>query len=125
MTTRAVLFDLGNTLVGYYTSAEFPEVLQRCLQECAEVLGLPQDAARARDTYDRALLLNKEQPSYAVRSLAERLEFLFGATVSTDTLVTAFLKPIFGMAKLDPHALYVLEELRRAGIKTAIVSNTP
>ena len=31
--TRAILFDLGNTLVGYYTSTEFPLVLRRCLRE--------------------------------------------------------------------------------------------
>jgi putative hydrolase of the HAD superfamily len=125
MTTRAVLFDLGNTLVGYYTSAEFPGVLQRCLRECAEAQGLPEDSARDRDTYDRALLLNKEQSDFAVRPLAERLEGLFGATASPDALVAAFLKPIFAMARLDPHALFVLEALRSAGIKTGIVSNTP
>jgi HAD superfamily hydrolase (TIGR01509 family) len=120
---RAVLFDLGNTLVRYYTSAEFPDILRRCLQECREALGLPEDSARNRDTYDRALLLNTERPDFAVRPLAERLEWLFGVT--SDALVAAFLKPIFAVAKLDPQALNVLEELQRMGIKTAIVSNTP
>jgi HAD superfamily hydrolase (TIGR01509 family) len=124
-TPSAVLFDLGNTLVGYYTSAEFPEVLRRCLQECAEALGLPKDSARERDTYNRALLLNQEQTDYAVRPLTDRLEALFGAPASSDALVAAFLRPIFSMARLDPHALFVLEALRRAGIRTAIVSNTP
>ena len=125
MTTRAVLFDLGNTLVGYYTSAEFPSVLQLCLRECAEALGLPEDPGRERNTYNRALRLNKEQPDCAVRPLTERLERLFGASASPDALVAPFLKPIFSMARLDPHALFVLDELRSAGIKTAIVSNTP
>jgi len=125
MTTRAVLFDLGNTLVGYYTSAEFPGVLQRCLRECAEAQGLPEDSARERESYDRALLLNRERSDYAVRPLIGRLERLFGATASPDTLVAAFLKPIFSMARLDPHALFVLDALRSAGIKTGIVSNTP
>jgi putative hydrolase of the HAD superfamily len=122
---RAVLFDLGNTLVGYYRSAEFPDVLHRCLQECADVLGLPADSARGRETFNRALLLNEEQPNCAVRPLAERLKFLFGADVPSATLVAAFLKPIFRTARLDPHAVHVLETLRSAGIKTAIVSNTP
>jgi len=125
VTTRAVLFDLGNTLVGYYTSAEFPDVLRRCLEECAEALGLPEDSARERDTYNRALILNQERPDCAVRPLTERLERLFGASAAPDVLVAAFLRPIFSMARLDPHALFVLEALRRAGIKTAIVSNTP
>ena len=122
---RAVLFDLGNTLVGYYTSAEFPGVLRKCLRECSEALGLPEDSARDRDTYDRALLLNQEQPDYAVRPLTERLEQLFGVPASPDALVAAFLKPIFSMARLEPHAISVLETLRATGIKTAIVSNTP
>ena len=125
MATRAVLFDLGNTLVGYYTSAQFPGVLRQCLRECTEALGLPEDSARHRDTYDRALLLNREQPDYAVRPLTERLEQLFGVVDSPDALVAAFLKPIFSMARLEPHAISVLETLRATGIKTAIVSNTP
>jgi len=125
MTTRAVLFDLGNTLVDYYTSAEFPGVLQRCLRECAEAQGLPEDCARERETYTRALLLNKEQSDYAVRPLIGRLGRLFEATASPDALVAAFLRPIFSMARLDPHALFVLDALRGAGIKTGIVSNTP
>jgi putative hydrolase of the HAD superfamily len=125
VTTRAVLFDLGNTLVGYYTSAEFPGVLRRCLQECADALGLPEDSARDDDTFNRALSFNCEQPDYAVRPLAERLERLFGAVASPDALVATFLRPIFATARLDPQAAYVLETLRTAGIKTAIVSNTP
>jgi putative hydrolase of the HAD superfamily len=123
VTTRAVLFDLGNTLVGYYASAEFPGVLRQCLMECIEALGLPEDSARDRDIYDRALRLNQEQPDYAVRPLTERLERLFG--VAASDLVAAFLKPIFSIARLEPHAVSVLEMLRATGIRTAIVSNTP
>lgn len=33
MAIRAILFDLGNTLVGYYASGEFPLVLRQCLRE--------------------------------------------------------------------------------------------
>jgi FMN phosphatase YigB (HAD superfamily) len=82
-------------------------------------------STRARDTFNHALLLNKEQPNHAVRPLAERLTLLFGADVPSATVVAAFLKPIFKTAKLEPHAVYVLETLRSADIKTAIVSNTP
>jgi putative hydrolase of the HAD superfamily len=127
---RAILFDLGNTLVGYYTSNEFPLVLRRCLRECASTLGQTEDPARDEDLFERALLLNREQSDYAVRPLAARLQELFGAYESLDevfarTLGTAFLKPIFDMARLDPQAVPLLEALRGRGIKTAIVSNTP
>jgi FMN phosphatase YigB (HAD superfamily) len=127
---RAILFDLGNTLVGYYTSSEFPLVLRRCLRECASALGQSEDPARDEDLFERALLLNREQAGYAVRPLSARLQELFGAEVSLDeasarALGTAFLKPIFAMARPDPQAVPLLEALRGRGIKTAIVSNTP
>ena len=128
MATRAILFDLGNTLVGYFTSSEFPLVLRRCLRECARALGQTEDPARDEDMFERALLLNREQSDYAVRPLAGRLHELFGEYESLDAgsaLGTAFLKPIFAMARPDPQAVPLLEVLRGRGIKTAIVSNTP
>jgi len=123
---RAILFDLGNTLVGYFTSSEFPLVLRRCLRECASALGHTEDRARDEDLFERALLLNRERSDYAVRPLSTRLQELFGADeASARALGTAFLKPIFAMARLDPQAVPLLEVLRGRGIKTAIVSNTP
>ena len=130
MAIRAILFDLGNTLVGYYTSSEFPFVLRRSLRECACALGQSEDPARDEDLFERALLLNREQSDYAVRPLAARLQELFGAYESLDeasarAFDAAFLKPIFARARLDPQAVPLLEALRGRGIKTAIVSNTP
>jgi putative hydrolase of the HAD superfamily len=127
---RAILFDLGNTLVGYYTSTEFPLVLRQCLRECVRALGHSEDPARDEDLFERALLLNREQSDYAVRPLAARLQELFGVYESLDeasatALGAAFLKPIFATARLNPQAVPVLEALQGRGIKTAIVSNTP
>src|SRR6476646_11060937 len=130
MAIRAILFDLGNTLVGYYTSSEFPVVLRRCLRECTGALGQTEDPARDEELFQRALFLNREQSDYGVRPLAGRLQELFGPYQSLDessarALSTAFLKPIFATARLDPHAIPLLEALRGRSIKTAIVSNTP
>ena len=66
MAIRAILFDLGNTLVGYYTSSEFPLVLRQCLRECASALGHTEDRARDEDLFERALALNREPSDYAV-----------------------------------------------------------
>jgi putative hydrolase of the HAD superfamily len=127
---RAILFDLGNTLVGYYTSNEFPQVLRRSLLECASALGHTGGHALDEDLFERALNLNREQSDYAVRPLSARLQELFGPDEALDetsarALCTAFLKPIFAMARPDPQAVPLLESLRGRGIKTAIVSNTP
>lgn len=130
MTIRAVLFDLGNTLVHYYTSSEFPGVLRQCLHVCTATLGLEGDATWQQQLFERALLLNRERQDHAVRPLITRLEELFNYGQRLDensasALESAFMTPIFAMARLDPDSLTVLESLRACGIKTAIVSNTP
>jgi putative hydrolase of the HAD superfamily len=130
MPVRAVLFDLGNTLVAYYDGAEFPQVLRECLQQCAAVLGWPEDAARDDALFARAMALNAESPDCAVRPLDRRLSELFGLDGSVDAstlprLCDAFLKPIFQRARLDPEAIPVLQSLRERDIKVGIVSNSP
>lgn len=127
---KAVLFDLGNTLVGYYKSAEFPSVLRRCLRRCSEAQGWPGDLDRDEALFERALQLNQERPDFAVRPLGERLRHLFDTHGALDDLAlaglsAAFMEPIFDLARLSPQAPIVLAGLRRRGIKTAIVSNTP
>jgi len=127
---RTVLFDLGNTLVGYYTSAQFPSVLRRCLHQCAEADGWPGDVDREEALFGRALQLNQERLDFAVRPLGERLRELFDSRGTLDDVAlgrlgAAFVKPIFDLARPDPQAPIVLEWLRHRGIKTAIVSNTP
>src|SRR6185369_700671 len=109
------------TLVGYYTSGEFPVVLRRCVRECASALGQTEDRGRDEDLFERALLLNLEQSDYAVWPLSARLQELFGAYESIDeasaeALATTFLKPIFAIARLDPQAIPLLEALRGRGI---------
>jgi len=127
---RAVLFDLGNTLVRYYEAHEFPGVLRECLTECGAALAWPADPGRDRHLFERALSFNQERSDFAVRLIGERLREIFSAHVALDedrlrALIAAFLKPIFATAVLDPNAAGVLRSLRQHGVKTAIVSNTP
>jgi putative hydrolase of the HAD superfamily len=129
---EAVLFDLGNTLVSYYKSTDFAPILERCVTAGAAVL----DAARpGRAPVDvaaacvRALECNVERPDWRVWPLAERLSTVFGDELAQahlrDELTTAFLAPIFATARPDPSALETLRAVKRLGLKTAIVSNTP
>jgi putative hydrolase of the HAD superfamily len=127
---RAVLFDLGNTLVTYYSSGEFPSVLRRCVSECVAALGWSADAHRDEQLFDQAMRLNQERSDFAVRLLDDRLRELFGSSVALEQatlrrVTEAFLAPIFAMARPDPTAVAVLQSLRGIGIKTAVVSNTP
>ncbi len=122
---RAVLFDLGNTLVSYYAAVDFRPVLRDCLRECVAVLPAGAQIEEG-DLERRALQLNVEREDHAVWPLEERLRVLFGSEPpALQRLASAFLRPIFATAVVDPDALPVLASLRSRGMRTAIVSNTP
>jgi HAD superfamily hydrolase (TIGR01509 family) len=125
---RAVLFDLGNTLVSYYAAADFAPILHRCLRGCIGVLR-PDTHIDEDELLKRAMTLNVERADYAVWPLAERLAVLFGDAASEsatqERLTAAFLEPIFATAIADPAAITILASLRARGFRTGIVSNTP
>jgi len=130
MLIRAVLFDLGNTLVAYYQPPDFMPVLRRPLDACLLTLGhspLRRDEQTA--LIHQALELNQERADFAVWPLEERLRVLFSPyapdAALTERLCAAFLEPILSTARVNPDALPVLTGLREIGVKTAVVSNTP
>jgi putative hydrolase of the HAD superfamily len=130
MPTRAVLFDLGNTLVSYYRANEFSPILRRCVAACIGELRDEKDSVWDEDRiFDLALTLNCEAPDHSVRPLTARLATLFpeyeNDTLMLERLSVAFLRPIFATAVLNPEAIPVLLTLRSRGIVSAIVSNTP
>lgn len=130
MPIRAVLFDLGDTLVSYYQPPEFMPILRRSLDACLLTLGhspLSHEAQTA--LVHQALELNQERADLAVWPLEERLRVLFSHytpdAAMTELLCAAFLGPIFATAQVSRDALPVLTALKRRGVRTAIVSNTP
>ncbi|HEY2401848.1 MAG TPA: HAD-IA family hydrolase [Steroidobacteraceae bacterium] len=131
MPIRAVLFDLGETLVSYYQPPDFMPILRRSLDTCLQVLGqAPLGGEAWTGLIHQALELNQERADLAVWPLEERLRMLFGRYASLDTelierLAQAFLQPIFATAQVGHDALPVLLGLKRRGVKTGIVSNTP
>ena len=125
---RAVLFDLGNTLVRYYRRDEFPRILCECLRSAAEVVHYK--AGDFESLFSKALELNYEADSFAVRLLEDRILNLFPTCDRKDAIdmgrvCRAFIAPIFSRAKIETDAHRVLDELRSRGFRTAIVSNTP
>lgn len=127
----AVLFDLGNTLVSYYTSDQFYPILDQCVQSVANVLSNHDRSVDVAAAFETARSFDCERDDLRVWPLSDRLTQVFGnsAIELADSLliemVDAFLEPIFNTGSIDPQALPVLRRLREMGYKTAIVSNTP
>ena len=127
---RAVLFDLGNTLVSYYAAADFAPILRQGLRGCVQALPGRPHTRDEEELFQRALAMNVERNDYSVWPLIDRLGELFGyealdSPATEQKLITAFLAPIFATAAPDPEAVRALATLRAAGFATAIVSNTP
>ena len=127
-----VLFDLGQTLVGYYTREQFPEILDEAIGEVAlylrrhSLLKVSLESAWAAAPSE-----NYESKDPAVRPLLGRLCRIFHLDESEITpevdleLSRRFLRPTFRIAHLYEDSLPVLGRLRSEGYRTAIVSNTP
>jgi len=127
---RAVLFDLGNTLVEYYRASDFAPILRESMDSVCDFLAERKSVVADRDgAFQHALELNTEDPGYRVRPLVGRLIEIFAEYELVDGDLSAmcdiFLRPIFRLGTLDANALPTLAALRRKGIRTAIVSNTP
>lgn len=127
-----LLFDLGDTLVGYYQREEFPPILHAALQgakRAIQEVGLPTPADN--EIARRAAIENHEARNFRVRPLEQRLLRIFGlGTGETDgvlllAMCRAFLKPIFAVATVYPDTLPALSTYRELGYSVGILSNSP
>ena len=76
---RAVLFDLGNTLVSYYRAEDFAPILRESIDSLCDFLAEQKSVVADRDqAFQCATQLNTEDPSYRVRPLVDRLAEIFG-----------------------------------------------
>lgn len=123
---RAVLFDLGNTLVSYYSREEFPGVLAECIGRCRRLLLDRGVSFRDEGLWVRVDEQNRESSDDRVRPLEDRLGYIFGVDDGeiVGALCGVFVEPIFELGVLYEDVKPTLVELRRRGVKTAIVSNT-
>lgn len=128
MTARyaAVIFDLGNTLVSYYTRKQWPAVLDECITRVRELL-------EARGTFrigvgelpERVNAERGEREDFRVVPLEERLGRIFDLPEVDLDICRRFMEPIFSLARVYDDVHPTLSELRRRGFKTGILSNTP
>jgi putative hydrolase of the HAD superfamily len=135
---KALLFDLGGTLVEYYTRAEFPSILKEAIGEVEGYLRhLDLLRERPEGFWQKVWEEDHEADDYRVRPLEERLGRIFqlddarGAVAQSTSgdlvmdMCRSFLKPVFARGRRYDDAPLVLQRLKAAGLRTAIVSNTP
>jgi FMN phosphatase YigB (HAD superfamily) len=126
-----VLFDLGNTLARYYHADEFQPILKSAI---GGVLSELRSRGLTRVSFEEAMTAaigeNREAPDYRFSPMAERFERIFDAPLAAEpslaeALCGIFLRPIFEIGRVYEDTFPVLEAIRRAGHRTAIVSNAP
>lgn len=129
---KAIVFDLGNTLVGYYGRSESLSIIRQCITEVERFLtGKDLLMVSEDDMWQRFKVENYEARDYHVRPLYERLSRIFhfpdtdiGEITKTDICRT-FLKPIFDRAHIYNDVLPTLRQLKLQRYKIGIISNAP
>jgi len=128
----AVIFDLGNTLVSYYTRSEWPDILARAIDEVTAYLrsrGLLRIGPAELPT--RVEGEREEPKDHRVKPLEGRLARIFDlsdgdlADGVAMEMCRRFMTPTFAVGRRYDDALPTLAALRQHGLRTAILSNTP
>lgn len=130
MSTSAVIFDLGNTLVSYHTREEWPAVLLESIAEVAECLRDRGQLHVNHMTISKRVQVERGEPEdHRVVLLADRLCRIFDlGDVDQEMrldISRAFLGPTFQRAYRYDDVLPTLATLREGGMKLGILSNTP
>ena len=127
---KAILFDLGNTLVSYYRRYEFPDILKQAIINVNNFLFRNECSITDDHLWQAVKEEDYESVDNRVRPLEERLLRIFkieARCYDTDLLEDmsrCFMKPIFDRSVLYDDVLPTLKEIKKKGVKTAIVSNT-
>lgn len=124
---KAILFDLGNTLVEYFP--KWTPVLKESIEQAHVYLTERGLCSLSLDeVWPRVDTENHEARNYRVRPLGRRLQHIFDLTASPgelDGLCRVFMRPTFAFGKCYQDSKPVLREVRAMGLKSAIVSNAP
>jgi putative hydrolase of the HAD superfamily len=130
-TKKAILFDLGGTLVHYCDRREFPTILEQGINNVRDYLylnGMLQISQE--DICRRVWLEDYENEDYRVRPLEQRLIRIFRLQKEVcsdellETICGCFMTPFFKLAQLYDDTIPVLHQLNSEGYRVAIVSNS-
>ncbi len=128
---KAVIFDLGGTLVNYFELNDFPKILKQAIHEVYSFLhqrGLV--SSSIAEIWGRVGDENFESKNHRVRPLENRLINIFQLpkSVYSSALISdmcrSFMKPIFSLGYCYEDTIPTLQKLRSMGFKTAVISNT-
>lgn len=125
---KAILFDLGNTLVKYYERHEFNAILKQGIQNVKDYLYCEGfEIPTEEELWENVKSENHESADNAVRPLEERLKKIFKldkSNISTDTeleMCRCFMTPIFSCSTCYDDTLSALKNLKENGMN--VVSN--
>lgn len=128
---KALLFDLGGTLVEYYRKEEFQDILERAMNDIQQILFEKMAIIFDDDLWKRVDEENHESGDFRVRPMEDRLVNIFKLQdfANEHTFITRlcsqFMRYIFERGKLYPDTIPALQEIKKRGLKTGLVSNTP
>ena len=125
---QAVVFDLGNTLISYYSREEFSGILEEAINNCVEQIKKDRQLLVSDEIiWKRVKEHNHGSPGNKVYPMEERLGSIFQIDDQEKLieLCKVFMKPILETSRLYDDVLPVLRELKRRDYKTAILTNTP
>lgn len=129
---RVVLFDLGDTLVGYFRRSGFMPALRAAVAAAGHRLHragiVPGPPA---DLWARVDAENFEASDGCVRLLEDRLGRVFGFDPATTDpallheVCSDFVQPMVDAAELYSDSIPTLDALRGLGVRLGLVSNMP
>jgi putative hydrolase of the HAD superfamily len=129
MRPRAVLIDLGGTLVDFFGQMGHAPMLPLALRSLSNELVSRGHIVPPPYIQETRWDSMKRDPSdLRVKLLEDRLANIFDLDLSDqktmDIACRAFMRPVYEQARLFEDALPFLNELRTEGFRTVLVSNT-
>lgn len=131
MKTSTVIFDLGDTLVHYYSASGFRDILRESVEAVSEVIAGEYGVQfTGQDIFARAVEENYENKDHSVRPLISRIRNIFrlDGNISPDLekkIADMFMAPILARARIYDDTMRFLESLHSSGFRTGIISNSP